>query len=161
MFRRQEMSAAYDGAVAAVFTALCRTLAFRRWHLAADSDGGEIPRQTMSYRYQTGSVRRAGRVVEVVRPVALTLKEVLHDPPCRVILTMRWRVEPMASGCTVRLAASYRLDRTAILRRRHWDERLRLNFRNQFTFLAVNLGRMQQEARSGDLRVAKRDFKQA
>jgi hypothetical protein len=115
----------------------------------------------MCYRYQTGSVRRVGRVVEVVRPVALTLKEVLHDPPCRVSLTMRWRIEPSASGCRVRLAASYRLDRAAILRRRHWDERLRLNFRNQFTFLAINLRQAMTQVAGSDARAAKRDFKQA
>jgi hypothetical protein len=161
VFRRQEMSAAYAGAVSAVFPALCRTLAFRRWQAGSGLDGSEVPRQTMSYRYQTGSVRRSGRVVEVVRPLAITLKEVLNDPPCRVILTMRWRVEPAASGCTVRLAASYRLDRAAVLRRSHWDERLRLNFRNQFTFLATNLARMQLEASGSDARVPKRDLRQA
>jgi hypothetical protein len=105
-------------------------------------------------------VRRAGRIVEIVRPVALTLKEVLHDPPCRVSLTLRWRVEPLASGCTVRLGASYCLNHAAVLRRRHWDERLRLNFRNQFTFLAINLERMQNEAASLEPRMAKRDLKQ-
>jgi hypothetical protein len=104
-------------------------------------------------------VRRIGRIVEVVRPVALTLKEVLHDPPCRVSLTMRWRIEPNASGCTVRLGASYRLNHAALLRRHHWDERLRLNFRNQFTFLEANLARAQHEAARGDPRDAKRDLR--
>ena len=80
--------------------------------------------------------------------------------PCRVSLTMRWRIEPLASGCTVRLGASYRLNHAAILRRHHWDERLRLNFRNQFTFLAVNLSRMQGESQCGAERGVKRDFQQ-
>jgi len=155
--RRQQHDAVLAGPKVAVFEALCRTLAFRRWPLAPDEDAV----QGRHYAYQTGSVRRSGRIVEVVRPVALTLKEVLHDPPCHVSLTMRWRIEPNASGCTVRLAASYRLNQAAILRRRHWDERLRLNFRNQFTFLAVNLGRLQGEAASGAARHAKRDRQQA
>jgi hypothetical protein len=117
-----------------------------------------MPAQGRRYSYQTGSVRRVGRIVEVVRPLALTLKEVLHDPPCRVSLTLRWRIEPLASGCTVRLGASYRLDHAAILRQRHWDERLRLNFCNQFTFLAVNLSRMQNDAASIATRIAKREL---
>jgi hypothetical protein len=155
--RRQQLDAVLAGPKGAVFAALCRTLAFRRWPIAPAEDVV----QGRSYGYQTGSVRRTGRIVEVVRPVALTLKEVLHDPPCRVSLTMRWRIEPLASGCTVRLGASYRLNHAAILRRHHWDERLRLNFRNQFTFLAVNLSRIQNEAASGAARNAKRDLQQA
>jgi hypothetical protein len=157
--RRQQLDAVLAGSKAEVFAALCRTLAFRRWPLTPVDDAA--PAQGRQYGYQTGSVRRTGRVVEVVRPVALTLKEVLHDPPCRVSLTMRWRIEPLASGCTVRLGASYRLNHAAILRRHHWDERLRLNFRNQFTFLAVNLARIQDDAASGDARIAKRDRKHA
>ena len=153
--RRQQLEAVFAGPTGAVFAALCRTLAFRRWPIAPDEDAA----QGRHYGYQTGSVRRSGRIVEVVRPLALTLKEVLHDPPCHVSLTMRWRVEPNASGCTVRLAASYRLNHAAILRRQHWDERLRLNFRNQFTFLAVNLGRMQNEPANGVARQSKRDLK--
>ena len=154
--RRQQLDAVLAGPKGAVFAALCRTLAFRRWPAATAEDAV----QGRQYGYRTGSVRRTGRIVEVVRPAALTLKEVLHDPPCRVSLTMRWRIEPLASGCTVRLGASYRLNHAAILRRHHWDERLRLNFRNQFTFLAVNLSRMQSEAQCGTERNAKRDFQQ-
>jgi hypothetical protein len=156
--RRQQLDAVLAGSTGAVFAALCRTLAFRRWPVALDEE--LPPVQGRRYGYQTGSVRRAGRIVEIVRPVALTLKEVLHDPPCRVSLTLRWRVEPLASGCTVRLGASYCLNHAAVLRRRHWDERLRLNFRNQFTFLAINLERMQNEAASLEPRMAKRDLKQ-
>ena len=155
--RRQQLDAVLAGPKAVVFAALCRTLAFRRWPLPPAEDTAPI--QGRQYGYQAGSVRRTGRIVEVVRPVALTLKEVLHDPPCRVSLTMRWRIEPNASGCTVRLGASYRLNHAAILRRHHWDERLRLNFRNQFTFLQVNLSRMQNEPARGDSGSAKRDLK--
>lgn len=157
MFLRQEMSAAYDGAVGAAFAALCRTLAFRRWQSAAAVDGGHIPQRDLSYCYRTGSVQRAGRVVEVMRPVGLTLKEILHDPPCRVSLTMRWRIEPAAPGCAVRLVASYRLNHAANLRARHWNERLRRNFRKQFTFLGVNLGRMHDQPASATAGVPERD----
>lgn len=157
--RRQQLDAVLAGPKGEVFAALCRTLAFRRWPVAPVDDAA--PAQGRHYAYQTGSVRRTGRIVEVVRPVALTLKEVLHDPPCRVSLTMRWRIEPQASGCVVRLGASYRLSQAAILRRQHWDERLRLHFRNQFTFLAANLSRMQNDAASGSARNAKRDREHA
>ena len=158
--RRQQHEAFLTGATGAVFAALCRTLAFRRWPAAFLQLDESAPLQGRCYQYRTGSVHRVGRIVEVVRPVALTLKEVLHDPPCRVSVTMRWRIEPLASGCAVRLGATYRLNHAAILRARHWDERLRLNFSNQFTFLAVNLVRMQNDAASAELRPAKRDLLQ-
>jgi hypothetical protein len=98
-----------------------------------------MPQTGFRYRFQTGSVLRSGRVVETIRPVAVTLKEILHDPPCRVALTLRWRIEPSASGSVVRLRAEYRLNHAAVLRARHWEERLSVHFGKQFTFLARNL----------------------
>lgn len=156
--RWQQMDGLVTGSTAAVFAALCRTLAFRRWPAASLLAEDVLPEQGRRYAWQTGSVRRAGRIVEVVRPVGITLKEVLNDPPCRVSLTLRWRIDPVAAGCAVRLGASYRLSRAAVLRRRHWDERLENHFRNQFTFLAHNLGRMQARDAAVDARPAKRDL---
>ena len=98
------------------------------------------------YRCRFGAVLRAGRVVEVIRPVAITLKEILNDPPCRVSLTLRWRIDPGLAGCTVRLRAQYLLNHAALLRARHWDERLARHFRNQSRFLAVNLDRSRNDS---------------
>jgi hypothetical protein len=97
-------------------------------------------------------VLRIGRIVEVTRPVGITLKEALNDSRCRVVLTFRWRIDPVVDGSSLRLNASYRLNHAAILRRRHWDGRLERHFRNQFAFVAINLDRMH------DNQVAKRDL---
>jgi hypothetical protein len=155
--RWQQHDLVVAGSTGAVFAALCRTLAFRRWPATVLSED-MLPEQGRRYSWQTGSVRRIGRIVEVVRPIGISFKEVLDDPPCRVILTMRWRIDPIAAGCGVRLGASYRLSRAAVLRRRHWDERLHIHFRNQFTFLAVNLARMQAMDVAAGSRMAKRDL---
>lgn len=156
--RRQELDAVYVGPLGVVFTVLCRTLSFRRWPPVSCLRTEGIPAQGERYLCQSGTVRRAGRVVEVMRPVGLTLKEVLHDPPCRVSLTLRWRVDPLARGCRVRLGASYRLNHAAVLRAAHWDRRLEENFRRQLAFLALNLERM-QDAQTGEFPLpVKRDL---
>lgn len=131
---RRQFRATYPATLCEVFAALSTTLAFRRW-ISSDAP----PLAGLRYRYQTGSVQRAGRVVEVIRPCGLTLDEVLHDPPCRVRLFMRWRIEPVLAGSAVRLDARYRLNHAASVRFRHWDRRLQLHFGNQLRFLGVNL----------------------
>ena len=146
------MEARYAGSVSEVFVALLRTLSFRRWGLEHDLLGAAPPRPGLSYRHRTGSVLRQGRIVDVTRPIGLTLKEALHDPPCRVVLTFRWRIYPLPEGSSLRLNASYRFNHAAILRCRHWDARLERHFRKQFAFVAVNLDRMH------DKPVAKRDL---
>ena len=95
-----------------------------------------------AYRHRAGSVLRSGRIVDVTRPVGLTLKEVLDDAPCRVLLTLRWRIDPVSAGSSVRLNAIYRLNHAALLRGRHWDRRLRQHFSNQLRYVAVNLERL-------------------
>ena len=138
MARKQYLDLGIAAPTSEVFTALCKTLAFRRWH-RIETDNSFVPASGSRYAYQTGSVIRSGRIVEVLRPVSMTLKEVLHDPPCRVALTMRWRVEPLATGCAVCLRAEYRLNHASAFRSRHWERRLAHHFRNQFTFLLRNL----------------------
>jgi hypothetical protein len=137
--RKQYIDANYDGTVNDVFGALVATIAFRRWAPLTASVLGPLPVAGWRYRCQAGSVLRQGRVVEVIRPVAITLKEVLHDPPCRVALTLRWRVDSTATGSCVRLRAEYRLNHAAVLRARHWDHRLATHFQRQFTFLGNGL----------------------
>jgi hypothetical protein len=137
--RKQQLHSSVSGSVNEVYTALGRTLAFRRWQRALVPESDPTPASGHGYRCRTGSVLRSGRVVETIRPVGVTLYEILLDSPCRVVLTMRWRIEPVPAGCVVRLRASYRLNRAAALRARHWDRRLSHHFRNQFRFLARNL----------------------
>lgn len=140
--RKRQLDENFAGTVSEVFVALSLTLAFRRWSSATESYFGFLPAPGARYRHHVGSVLRVGRVVEIIRPVAVTLKEILHDPPCRVGITMRWRVDPVAQGCAVRLHAEYRLNHAAVLRARHWDRRLLLHFRNQFAFVDRNLRRL-------------------
>lgn len=151
MARRQELSAGYPESVSRVFGALGRTLSFRRWGPLDDMLAAARPEAGLRYRCAFGSVSRVGRIVEVTRPVGLTLKEVLHDPPCRVSLTLRCRVEPVSSGSRLRLNACYRLNRAAWFRKAHWDRRLQHHFRNQLAYVAVNLDRVH------DVAAAKRD----
>jgi hypothetical protein len=146
--RKQQLHSSLSGTVSEVYAALGRTLAFRRWQPAIEPDSDPTPPTGCRYCCRTGSVLRSGRVVETVRPVGLTLHEVLQDSPCRVALTLRWRIEPVPAGCIVRLCASYRLNRAAALRTRHWDRRLARHFRNQFRFLARNLEGLRAHALS-------------
>jgi hypothetical protein len=140
---RQTYHVRIEATVGEIFDALGRTLAFRRWPSSAVSVGASLPDSGTRYRFQTGGIRRAGRIVEVIRPVSITLKETLNDPPCGVVLTMRWRIEPGTdSSCSVRLSAEYRLNHASRLRARHWDRRLRLHFQNQFSHLGDNVRRL-------------------
>jgi hypothetical protein len=156
--RKQNFDIRVDGTVNELFAALVTTIAFRRWATVTASAFGQPPVAGYSYRYRAGSVLRQGRVVEVIRPVAVTLKEVLHDPPCRVALTLRWRVDSASSGCSVRLRAEYRLNHAAVLRTRHWDRRLAAHFRRQFTFLTKRLEASRGMEVSMQESAAKRDL---
>lgn len=142
MARRLHLQAKYPASTAELFAALLRTAAFRRWQLAAQAADAESPEPGLRYRYKTGSVLRIGRVVEVIRPVGLSVREVLHDPPCRVGLRIRWRIEPLQEMTLVRLQLRYRLNHAAFVRRRHWDSRLDAHFRRQFAFIALHLERV-------------------
>ena len=137
MARKLRLEATVDGTVNEGFIALVTTLAFRRWRGSVDADDPAPPAGSR-YRFRFGTVLRDGRVVEVIRPVGITLKEILYDSPCRVALTMRWRLEPVGSGCVVRLRVEYRLNHAAFVRSRHWEHRLRKHFGNQFLFLRRN-----------------------
>lgn len=141
MTRKQQLERLYPATVNDIYAALGRTLSFRRWPPALQDGTGVWPASGTRYCHRHGTVIRAGRIVETVRPLGATLKEILHDPPCRVGLTMRWRIEPLSDGCAVRLRVVYRLNHAAMLRARHWDRRLALHFRTQFGFLARELER--------------------
>jgi len=158
--RKLRLDSSIEGTVSDVFTALGRTLAFRRWPAAVEVERGCMPLPGCRYRYQAGPVLRVGRVVEVIRPVAVTLKEILHDPPCRVSLTMRWRIDPGPTGCVVRLRAEYRLNHASVLRARHWEHRLSAYFCKQLHFLALNLGRSLESPAFANKSDGKRDLMQ-
>lgn len=128
-----------SGSVNEVFAALCLTLAYRRWPEASAPIGALIPGAGFKYSHRFGSVRRTGRIVEVIRPVGITLKEVLYDPPCRVGLTLRWRVDSTGAGSAARMRLEYRLNHAAQLRARHWDKRLSAHILRQFRYLARNI----------------------
>lgn len=158
MARKLQLKGSFGAPVGEIYAALGRTLAFRRWPESSLESPNAWPVAGCRYRYHSGSVLRAGRVVEIVRPVGATLKEILHDPPCRVGLTMRWRIEPVADGCTVRLRVVYRLNHAALLRAGHWERRLSFHFRRQFGFLARNLGAASEARGVGLANPAKRDL---
>ena len=144
MLRKQRFDGFYEAAAGDLFVALAQTLAFRRWGLIVDDgEPRAVPARGCHYSRQAGSALRTGRVVEIIRPVAITLKEVLDDPPCRVGLNIRWRIEPLDPGCRIRLHVEYRLNRAAMLRPRHWERRLRDHFNRQFKFLSANLHKIE------------------
>jgi hypothetical protein len=127
--RRQKHEIRFPAPITTVFPVLVGVLARGRWAGAVAHglrvQSGLPPDPGESYEAQRGTVLRRGRVLECLRPVAITLEETLHDPPCRVTLMLRWRLEPMDDGALTRLEARYVLRGAAPLRRRHWDGRIR------------------------------------
>jgi len=118
---RQRHEATLAAPMTEVFSALVQMLARSRWASDERSAGsGRLPRVGQLYIQRRGSVVRRGRVVECLRPVLLTLYESLFDPPCRVRLRLRWRLEPLETGSLVLLDANYELNGPAYLNRRHW-----------------------------------------
>lgn len=122
---RQRHEALLDAPMAEIFTALVGVVAHGRWHRQTllDPDAG-LPPAGIRYAQQRGTVQRRGRVVECIRPVSITLQETLLEPPCRVELKLRWRLDPSDSGSLLRLDASYQLAGAAVLRKEHWDRRI-------------------------------------
>lgn len=106
------------------FAALIEVIGKGRWGDAAPIDAGTPPRAGCQYAQQRGKVLRRGKVLACLRPVSITLQEVLLDPPCCVQLRLHWRLEPVDDGSCVLLDARYLLNGAATLRRRHWQERI-------------------------------------
>ncbi len=122
---RQRHEAKFEVPIAAVFTALLQVLARRRWASEPWFEAAQS-RPPVGGRYlsRNGAVLRRGRVVECLHPVLLTLYETLFDPPCRVRLRLRWRLEPQETGTSLLLDARYELNAPAYLNRRHWREEI-------------------------------------
>jgi hypothetical protein len=137
---RQQHEARYAQPMIAVFTALNRVLAKHRWGVLGRLGEGEAqPKVGCRYARQSRSVLRRGRVLEIIRPVSLTLYETLHDPPCRVRLQLRFRVHPIETGSLLHLALNYQLNGAAALRQRHWHARLHAHCLRMLGLVAVDL----------------------
>jgi hypothetical protein len=144
---RQDHEARYPDSMHAVFAALNRVLGKHRW--AVTGQHGEpdvLPKAGCRYARTRKSVLRRGRVLEVIRPVSLTLYETLYDPPCRVRLQLRWRVHSLCSESLLHLALSYQLNGAAAIRSRHWHVRLDEHCARMLKFVAVELARSRQAA---------------
>jgi hypothetical protein len=137
---RQQHEARYAQPMIAVFMALNRVLAKHRWGvLGRLGEEQTQPKVGCRYARQSRSVLRRGRVLEVIRPVSLTLYETLHDPPCRVRLQLRWRLHPIETGSLLHLILCYQLNGAASLRQRHWHDRLRAHCTRMLEFVATDL----------------------
>jgi hypothetical protein len=104
------------------FAALVEVVGKGRWGVTLD--GATHPKAGVRYEQQRGKVLRRGKVLACLKPVSITVQEMLLDPPCCVQLRLHWRLEPIDSGSCVLLDARYLLNGAATLRRRHWQERI-------------------------------------
>jgi hypothetical protein len=112
--------------ITVVYAALLEAAGRRRWRASTELlKALSSPLTGVEYASRRGSLQRRGRVLESLPPVALTLRETLDDPPCRVTLHLRCRLEPIASGATLRLEARYALNGPASLNARGWSEQIR------------------------------------
>lgn len=107
------------------FVLLLRSAACNRWADERLGSASGAPEVGTRYLWRCGNLLRSGRVVECLRPVALTLSEVLLDPPYQVQLRLRCRLEPAALGCVLQLDASYQMNGAACLKKRHWHAEIR------------------------------------
>jgi hypothetical protein len=110
--------------ITTAFAALVDVVARGRWGAAKLVLDAPQPRAGCEYAQQRGSVFRRGKVLQCSRPVSMALQETLLDPPCCVKLRLRWRLEPLDAGSWVLLEARYSLNGAAVLRRKHWYERI-------------------------------------
>ena len=133
-----------------LFAASILAAARGRWDTATVLDRGlPVPSQGCAYARTRGTVLRRGTVVEVLRPVGLTLKETLLDPPCCVSLRLRWRLEPLEEGSLVRLEARYTLNGAATLRARHWRGRIDLHCERLLAAMRTHVARLSEAQDSG------------
>jgi hypothetical protein len=121
---RQRHETRLEAPITSVFSALIDVVARGRWGTSRIVLDAPQPRPGCEYAAQRRTVLRRGKVLECLRPVKLTLEETLLDRPCRVQLRLKWRLEPLETSSCVLLEASYTLNGAALLRRRHWDERI-------------------------------------
>jgi hypothetical protein len=144
---RQDHEARYPDSLQAVFMALNRVLGKHRWAVTGQVDGDDaLPKAGCRYARKRGSVLRRGRVLEIIRPVSLTLHETLYDPPCRVRLQLRFRVHSLAAESQLHLVLNYQLNGAASIRGRHWHGRLHEHCARMLRFVSAELARSRQAA---------------
>lgn len=143
---RQRHEARLEWPIRRSFAALLGVLAKGRWARAylLEPDAPP-PRAGLRYEQQRPTVLRRGRVVECIPPVSITLVETLLDPPCRVRLRLRWRLEPVQFVSFLRLDASFDLKGAAALRPRHWNERIEAHCGRMIGALRAVLQAAQEE----------------
>jgi hypothetical protein len=132
-----------------VFVALLDVVGRGRWGAAQLVLGVSQPRPGCEYAQQRRTVLRRGKVLECLRPVKLALEETLLDRPCRVTLRLAWRLEPLETGSCVLLEARYALNGAAILRRRHWHERIHGHCTRMLGALGPQIAAAQRALESG------------
>ena len=138
---QQRHEARFASSMTVVFSELVRVLAKGRWGTATYLTGtDQLPRRGHAYVLHRGSLTRRGRVIECLPPVALSLYESLSDPPCRVRLRLRWRVEPLECSSLVLLNTRYELNGPAYLNRRHWRARIHSHCVKLLAALEAGLG---------------------
>jgi hypothetical protein len=121
---RQRHETQVDAPITNAFAALVDVAARGRWGSAQLVLDAPQPRAGCIYAQQRGAVFRRGKVLACLRPVSMTLQETLFDPPCCVKLRLHWRLEPLDTGACVILEARYTLNGAAVLRRKHWHEKI-------------------------------------
>jgi hypothetical protein len=126
--------------------ALNRVLGKHRWAVTGQEGDAALPKAGCRYARNRKSVLRRGRVLEIIRPVSLTLHETLYDPPCRVRLQLRFRVHSLARESLMHLVLSYQLNGAASMRGRHWDGRLHEHCARMLRFVTAELARSRQSA---------------
>ena len=122
--RKQRHEIRLACALTDAFAALVDVAAKGRWGGTTLLLGSNAPQPGCQYAQQRGKVLRRGKVLACLRPVSITLQEMLLDPPCCVKLRLHWRLEPTEEGACVMLDARYSLNGAATLRRKHWYERI-------------------------------------
>ncbi|MFO7285782.1 MAG: hypothetical protein LOD94_00705 [Gammaproteobacteria bacterium] len=143
--QRQHHETLLDRPMAEIFSALVGVVGHGRWGGGLLGAGGDVLPAGTRYEQQRGSVLRRGRVVECIRPVSITLQETLLDPPCRVELKLRWRLEPGEAGSRLRLEASYKLGGAATFRKEHWDRCIRAHCSRMLAKLEASLAEDAQD----------------
>jgi hypothetical protein len=144
---RQDHEARYPDSMHAVFLALNRVLGKHRWAVTGQHDDAlALPTAGCRYARNRKSVLRRGRVLEIIRPVSLTLHETLYDPPCRVRMQLRFRVHSLATESLLHLVLSYQLNGAASIRSRHWHGRLHEHCERMLRFVSTELARSRQAA---------------
>ena len=121
---RQRHEAQFACPMTTTFAAVLAALGRGRWGASSCLELSQLPLVGCVYVQQRGKVLRRGKVVECLRPVAITLQETLLDPPCCVKLRLRWRLEPLDCASFARLDVRYSLNGAASIRAKHWRSRI-------------------------------------